>query len=141
MSAGGTIRQKIFADGNPRDVWNERAATIFRVQILNSTKFHKLTGIRPPKSPISSEVYESIGLPYYDESRQKSECDTLVYNEPTAAASLKSKKRWKQRVSLTAKKSRRARAPKIVATTESAHSDRTYDPLQAMDEVLKLEPV
>ena len=135
VTAGGTIYQKIFADDKPPEFWDEKAAATFRVQVLNSRTFHKLTGIRPPKGPISSEFYESIGLPYYDESHQNTDLDTVTHDKLTVANSLKPRKSPRRR-----RASRKSRAPKIVATTEPAHSERTYDPLQAIDEVLNLDP-
>ena len=133
VSVGGTIVQKIFADPYPQDSWDDRAATIFTVQIVNSARFHELTGIVPPKRTMNAALYESVGLPYFDESGYQPTLENVASDQAKVAATLKPKKYF------GLERDRRMRAPKIVVM-DSETPERSYDPLQAMDEVLKRDP-
>ena len=130
VSVGGTIRQKIFSDPYPQDSWDDKGAIIFTVQILNSARFRELTGIMPPKRTMNAALYESVGLPYYDESAHQATLETVASDETKVAATLKPKKY------LGFKRDRGTRPPKVVMMG-SETPERTYDPLQAIDEVLK----
>jgi hypothetical protein len=133
VSVGGTICQKIFADSYPQDSWDDKAVIIFTVQILNSARFRELTGITPPKRTMNAALYESVGLPYYDESAYQATLETVTSKQTKVAAALKPKKY------LGFTSNRSARPPKIVKI-HSENPERTYDPFQAIDEELKRDP-
>ena len=65
VAPGGLIKQCILEDHFPADSWDSQATVFFNVQILNSKLFRSVTGLAPPKSPISAKTYADLGLPYY----------------------------------------------------------------------------
>lgn len=66
IGAGGKIRQKIYPDPYGVDVWDpENYGRVF-VHILNSEQYSSLTGLEAPPTPISVQVYNAYGLPWFD---------------------------------------------------------------------------
>lgn len=65
IAAGGFIKQCILGDCYPADRWNREGTVYINVQILNSQVFRSVTGLAPPKSPISAKTYADLGLPFY----------------------------------------------------------------------------
>lgn len=65
VAAGGYIKQCILPDPNPASIWERDQTIYFNVQILNSAAFQKITGLEPPKTPISAATYASHGLPFF----------------------------------------------------------------------------
>ena len=65
MAPGGLIKQCIVEDKNPGTIWDRHRTICFNVQILNSQLFKQVTGIDPPKTPISAATYAAHGLPFY----------------------------------------------------------------------------
>ena len=65
VAPGGLIEQFILEDHFPADSWDRQATVFVNVQILNSERFRSVTGLAPPKSPISAKTYADLGLPYY----------------------------------------------------------------------------
>lgn len=66
VAAGGFIKQCILKDTNQADSWQRGRTIRFNVQILNSAVFRQVTGMDPPKTPISAATYASQGLPFFD---------------------------------------------------------------------------
>lgn len=66
VAPGGLIKQCILEDRFPAESWDRQATVFFNVQILNSELFRSVTGLAPPKSPISAKTYADLGLPYYE---------------------------------------------------------------------------
>jgi hypothetical protein len=72
LGAGGRIKQKIYPDQYGVESWDANNAARLFIHILNSEQYQKLTGLEPPPSSISAEVYAQHGLPWfelYDESK------------------------------------------------------------------------
>jgi len=75
LAAGGKMKQKIYEDPYGLDFWNQekKARTRCFVHFVNSEHFKKITGMDPPKSPISASTYTSYGFPWfsiYDEAKK-----------------------------------------------------------------------
>ena len=72
LGAGGTIRQKIYPDPYGIDVWDPENYGLLPVHIVNSEQYAELTGLGAPPTPISAQLYDALGLPWfelYDEKR------------------------------------------------------------------------
>lgn len=66
LTAGGLIRQAIHHDDYDPESWDRSSTLMFNVQILNAKVFEKVTGLAPPKCPISAKTYFTHGLPFFD---------------------------------------------------------------------------
>jgi hypothetical protein len=66
IGAGGKMKQKIYPDLYGSDIWDQkRYASIF-VHLVNSKQYEKLTGLKPPPTPVSPQIYTESGLPWFD---------------------------------------------------------------------------
>ncbi len=65
LAAGGSIKQKIITDQYGADSWDSETATPVCIHIVNSEAFQAITGLEPPKSPITAYSYEKRGLPWF----------------------------------------------------------------------------
>ncbi|QPC69412.1 hypothetical protein HYE68_000164 [Fusarium pseudograminearum] len=70
MAAGGRITQGIVALQKLR--YSKTVPVTFNVQILNSASFERVTGKKPPQSPITAKWYADAGYPFFS-----------IYEEPT----------------------------------------------------------
>ncbi|KAL8942161.1 MAG: hypothetical protein Q9216_001808 [Gyalolechia sp. 2 TL-2023] len=66
IAPGGLIKQCIQEDTLPASAWDINRAVSFNVQILNSQLFRQVTGLPPPKTPISAQTYAVHRLPFFD---------------------------------------------------------------------------
>lgn len=71
LAAGGLIKQTILEDTYQPAVWQPERSIVFNVQILNSALFHQVTGISPPKSPITAATYAEYNYPYFSIFNEK----------------------------------------------------------------------
>ncbi|MGY8824865.1 MAG: hypothetical protein ACKVJG_13180, partial [Candidatus Latescibacterota bacterium] len=65
LGAGGKMEQKIYPDEYGVDVWDTANCAEVYVHIANSSMFERITGEKPPQSPISAETYTECGLPWF----------------------------------------------------------------------------
>ena len=65
LGAGGKMEQKIYPDEYGVDVWDTANCAEVYVHIANSSMFERITGDKPPQSPISAETYTGYGLPWF----------------------------------------------------------------------------
>ena len=65
IAAGGKLIQDIYADTNPRHIWNKSRTGLVNVHILNSFTFEQATHIVPPPTPITAKAYKDLGLPVF----------------------------------------------------------------------------
>jgi ADP-ribosylglycohydrolase len=65
LGAGGKMEQKIYPDEYGVDVWDTVNCAEVYVHIANSSMFERITGEKPPQSPISAETYTECGLPWF----------------------------------------------------------------------------
>jgi hypothetical protein len=66
LGAGGLIIQSILRDPHPSVAWDTENTAMFNIQLLNTTLFHRVTGMHPPPSPVSAETYAAAGLPFFE---------------------------------------------------------------------------
>lgn len=65
IGAGGTMKQKIYPDPHGFDTWDIKNIGVATIYIVNSEQFEKITGEKPPKSPITKKDYELAGYPWF----------------------------------------------------------------------------
>lgn len=65
VAPGGLIKQCILSDTAPASIWEATRTICFNVQILSSEVFAEVTGMDPPKTPITAKDYAEKGLPFY----------------------------------------------------------------------------
>ncbi len=66
LGAGGVMKQKIYPDPYGIDVWDQENYGAATVQIINSDKYHDITGRELPPTPIDSRTYTRYKLPWFD---------------------------------------------------------------------------
>jgi hypothetical protein len=66
LGAGGTIKQQIEADTNDPRIWDVHNGKLLCIHFLNSAHFEAVTGLLPPPTPVTAEVYAAEGLPFYE---------------------------------------------------------------------------
>lgn len=52
-------------DHNDPRIWDSENAVLVNVQLLNSLDFSRVTGLRPPPTPITRQQYREEGIPWY----------------------------------------------------------------------------
>lgn len=65
FAAGGRISQKINRDRLPVIAYDPDAGERLYVHVLNSAYFQGITGLPAPPSPINTQTYLQLGLPWY----------------------------------------------------------------------------
>ncbi|MDO8970762.1 MAG: hypothetical protein Q7U74_08750 [Saprospiraceae bacterium] len=65
LAAGGKITQKIYEDRYGYNTWDTQNFGKVEIHIINSLAFQGITGLQPPASPISLQLYKDAGLPWY----------------------------------------------------------------------------
>ena len=66
MAAGGKMKQKIYADPHGIDTWDEDDYDRVYVHIVNSMMYREITGLEPPKTPVTAQTYANYKLPWFD---------------------------------------------------------------------------
>jgi hypothetical protein len=66
IGAGGKLRQKIYPDPYGIHVWDPENYRCIFVHIVNSEQYRLLTGSEAPPTPISAQIYDALGLPWFD---------------------------------------------------------------------------
>lgn len=72
LAAGGQIEQKIYPDPYGVETWDEASWTEAFVHVLPAEHVRAITGEAPPPSPVTPQLYTSLGLPWFrlpDEER------------------------------------------------------------------------
>ncbi|CAG1962705.1 unnamed protein product [Fusarium graminearum] len=70
IATGGLIKQVIVP--LKQNDYKKSVPVTFNVQFLNSVSFERVTGKKPPRSPITAKSYADCGYPFYS-----------IYEEPT----------------------------------------------------------
>ncbi|KAJ3545755.1 hypothetical protein NMY22_g2313 [Coprinellus aureogranulatus] len=65
IAAGGRIKQKIYRDKASVRVYNEQVGRRVHVHIVTPEYWEDLTGILPPFTPITRDLYASLGIPWF----------------------------------------------------------------------------
>ncbi len=66
LSAGGKMKQKIYADSYGIDTWDQESFGRVYVHIVNSMMYREITGTEPPPTPVTAREYTRYGLPWFD---------------------------------------------------------------------------
>jgi hypothetical protein len=64
IAAGGKISQTVIQDDGKHN-WDSSQTKWFNVQIVNSQCFQQITGLPPPVSPVSPDLYTQHGYPFF----------------------------------------------------------------------------
>jgi hypothetical protein len=66
LGAGGLIKQSILRDPHNSTAWDSDNTIMFNIQLLSADVFQHVTGIEPPPSPITANLYAASGLPFFE---------------------------------------------------------------------------
>lgn len=66
LAPGGLMRQEIYKDTHDLKAWDHSAMLRCFIHLVNSERFHEITGYAPPDSPPSTQNYTKAGLPWFD---------------------------------------------------------------------------
>jgi hypothetical protein len=66
LAAGGKMKQKIYPDPYGISSWDLENRGSASVHIVNSEQYTRLTGQKPPLTPISAQTYMERGFPWFD---------------------------------------------------------------------------
>jgi hypothetical protein len=66
LGAGGQMKQEIYDDPYPMDVWHKARRARTFIHLANSFAWEVITGHKPPATPCTAEAYAAKGLPWYD---------------------------------------------------------------------------
>lgn len=66
LGVGGRMRQKIYPDDYGIDTWDQSTARTVHVHLVSARDWRTLTGEEPPASPIPIEIYNKLGLPWFE---------------------------------------------------------------------------
>jgi len=66
LSAGGSMRQKVYPDLYGVEVWDQDCKQRVFVHLVNSTMYREITGEAPPASPVTKGIYARMGYPWFD---------------------------------------------------------------------------
>lgn len=73
LAAGDKIEQVIALDTKDFKDWEPSRTTVFKVQILNSSAYRKVTGEEPPPSSLDAARYAEHGYPFFKHYEEPSE--------------------------------------------------------------------
>ena len=71
IAAGGNIKQQILKDPYGFESWNTVNKQKIQIHLINSLAYKAITGLNPPRSPITIAEYKTFNIPWfehYDES-------------------------------------------------------------------------
>ena len=60
------MRQEIFHDEYGIEAWDTSASSRCFIHIVNSTEYRSVTACQPPTEPITADVYQRNGIPWFD---------------------------------------------------------------------------
>jgi hypothetical protein len=66
LAPGGRMRQEIYDDPHPLDVWDTRHRSRCFVHLVNSLVWRAITDEDPPTVPPTAKEYTEAGLPWFD---------------------------------------------------------------------------
>ncbi len=65
IAAGGNIKQQIKEDTYGIESWSSDIKRSITVHLVNSEAYKEITGLNPPKSPVTAAEYRKAKLPWY----------------------------------------------------------------------------
>ncbi len=81
LAAGGLMRQEICEDEYGIDAWDRKHSSRCFIHLVNSEAYAVITGQKPPHPPMTRQMYERHGIPwfdYYNEQNALSGSDILA---------------------------------------------------------------
>jgi len=66
LAPGGRMRQEIYRDRRPLEVWNLDHGHRCFVHLANSLAWRAITGEEPPTTPFTARDYRRSGIPWFD---------------------------------------------------------------------------
>lgn len=66
LAAGGKMRQKIYPDPYGAETWDPDNYGSLYIHIVNSISYREITGLEPPRTPVTARTYTEYGLPWFD---------------------------------------------------------------------------
>ena len=66
LAPGGKLKQEIFVDRRPLDVWDTAHTSRCFVHLANSLTWRAITGENPPTTPFTAKEYAKSKLPWFD---------------------------------------------------------------------------
>jgi hypothetical protein len=66
LAAGGTMKQKIIEVSHGGETWDVEAAVSVHVHLIDVRTWCRITGEKPPETPVSAELYHQMGYPWFD---------------------------------------------------------------------------
>jgi hypothetical protein len=72
LAAGGQIEQKIYPDPYGVQTWEEESGAEAFVHLLTGDQVRAITGEEPPPSPVTPQLYTTLGLPWFSLADEES---------------------------------------------------------------------
>ncbi|MBT5022156.1 hypothetical protein HON01_05005 [Candidatus Woesearchaeota archaeon] len=66
LGRGGEIKQKIYPDSHGLHVWKKSPTGIIQLYMVNSEDFKQITSQAPPPTPVTHELYQKQGIPWFE---------------------------------------------------------------------------
>ncbi len=66
LGAGGRITQKLYPDPHGVETWDPEATGTVRIRLVDSARWPELTGLPAPPTPVTAELYDEHGLPWFE---------------------------------------------------------------------------
>ncbi|KIW73338.1 hypothetical protein PV04_01468 [Phialophora macrospora] len=82
IAAGARLRQQIYRDYWPREIWRPQDSVLVPIQILNSVAFESVTGMLAPPTPITVDAYIQAGIPFHVTSDDHLEAASVHVPQP-----------------------------------------------------------
>ena len=66
LAAGGIMKQTIVEDSHGIETWDIEAATAVHVHLVDVRTWCRITGEKPPETPVDAKLYTQMGYPWFD---------------------------------------------------------------------------
>jgi len=66
LGAGGSMRQKIYADAHGLETWDQDESLCLTIHLLNSETWTEITGEEMPETAVTAKEYSKHGYPWFD---------------------------------------------------------------------------
>jgi hypothetical protein len=66
LASGGQVAQKINADRHGVGTWDQECGVSCRVHLVDIFTWARITGERPPSTPVNAKAYTDAGFPWFD---------------------------------------------------------------------------
>jgi len=83
--AEGDSKGHTTAESTWGSVWDTSKTMTFNVQILNTASFARITGLRPPTTPVTAAEYAKRGLPFFSLDEAETDVSGGLHNLKSVA--------------------------------------------------------